>query len=452
MKKAEWALLLSSALLYSVPFLWSDYCWWAIIAFPIPLFYLACCTQLSSIHGYIWACVICAVHMSGGIYVMAIMAHEWWPVAVGLGSIMILYHALWAGILFAAGAFIMQALCLQKAYQRLLMSVMVVWLFIAGIDWYSLSFFGAQEGYTLMHPLILLAKKPHLLYLLPIVGKQLLTLFFLMFSMGIVLIWWYGNWYSVLFLSAVSIPWLLSIAMQRPLRECIWQQRIKGLPLMVCSQNPVIFVKIIQNSLKNILQAHTTADIIIMPESACTLDKVSDISELLRCWHEHNLGKPIHLIFGASRSDADHYYNSLQWVYNGVLQNYHDKKHAMLLSERLPWFLDNSYFQSIYFTQRKQITASDAVRSCIKIDDMIFVPYICSELFCHEKSDDEYPAAPIIAIVNDSIFLSSLCSAYMSDILLLLARFKAIQWQREIMYVSYAHCVVIDRQGSMHDI
>jgi len=384
---------------------------------------------------------------------MAAMAHEWWLVAVGLGIIMVLYHALWAGVLFAAGAFMVRAFCLQKAYQRLLIGVMLVWLFIVGIDWYSLSLFGVQEGYPLMHPLVLLAKKPHLLYLLPMVGKQILTIFFLMFSMGIVLVCWYGNLYSILFLGVVSMPWLLSIAMQRPpLPECIWQQRIKGLPQMVCSQNPVIFVKIIHNSIKKIMQMHESTDIIIMPESACTLDKVNDESELLSCWDEHSLGKPVHLIFGASRSDESYYYNSLHWVYNGVLQDYHDKKHAMLISERLPWFLDNSYFQAIYFTQRKQVTASCAVRTCIKIDDMIFVPYICSELFCHENSDDEYPAAPIIAIVNDSLFLSSLSSAYIGDVLLLLARFKAIQWQREIIYVSYAHCVVIDKQGTMHNI
>ena len=100
MTKNYWFLLLFSAFLYPLPFLFSNYLWWLVFFFPVPLLYITCTENLSFIHGYVWGIITFSLHLSGGIYVIASMAYKAWPVGVMLGIIMVLYQALSAGILF----------------------------------------------------------------------------------------------------------------------------------------------------------------------------------------------------------------------------------------------------------------------------------------------------------------------------------------------------------------
>ena len=78
----------------------------------------------------------------------------------------------------------------------------------------------------------------------------------------------------------------------------------------------------------------------------------------------------------------------------------------------------------------------------------IFIPYICSELFFNEWPDDDYTHAPIVAIINDTLLLDS----YLQELLLLLARLKAVQWQRDILYVSYGQSLFLDKWGMVTQI
>src|SRR5579862_182148 len=175
MRYARWFLLITSAVLYALPFLLSDYCWWLIFLFPIPLLYIIRTQNLSFMHGYIWGCIVFALHLSGGIYLVADMAGESWPVGLILGIAMVLYQALVPAFLFWCTTRVITVFSITSPIARLLLWTAALWLFIIWVDWYSLSVFGVQEGYPLMHPLIVLANKPELLYLLPIIGKQLLT-------------------------------------------------------------------------------------------------------------------------------------------------------------------------------------------------------------------------------------------------------------------------------------
>jgi hypothetical protein len=159
------------------------------------------------------------------------------------------------------------------------------------------------------------------------------------------------------------------------------------------------------------------------------------LPELLQLWSSENLEKKIHLIFGASRWQGDEYYNSLHWVYDGNLQHCYDKKHAMLLSERLSGWMNNDFLRSIYFTTRQPITVSCCER----------IPLVVSQDITCSKD-------PIVAVINDSLFLASFWTHYIQKLLLLLARFKAIQWQRYIVYVSYAHSAFIDDCGGCKEI
>jgi hypothetical protein len=177
------------------------------------------------------------------------------------------------------------------------------------------------------------------------------------------------------------------------------------------------------------------------------------VPDLLKRWDYAGVGKPIHLIFGAFRRFNGCYFNSLYWLYDGVVQSYFDKRHAMIVSERLPFVFSSEYIRSIYFSKDSQVTQGQALRPQLIIGSCgTFVPYICSELFFNEKPDDQYDPVPIIVIVNDSMFLSSQGNGYMRKLLVLVARFKALMWKRDVVYASYGYGLLIDKSGGMRDL
>ncbi len=442
--------LLLSAILYAISFWLSHYFWWLIFLFPVPLLYATCTINFSFKDGFLWGCAVFMLHTIGWIYLIAHMAGESWLIGLALGVAMILYQALFPAFLFWSTTKTITFFYIHNACARLCLWSAALWIFIVWVDWYSFWIFGVQEGYPLMHPLIVLAQKPQLLYLLPIFGKQLLTAFFLLVPMSITALLWYRNWQAFLFCCVIVMPWLFYLCCKESeSKRMPWHAKIKTLPCMVCSttDDPRVIIQIIGSYLKKMVAQQPTLEVIIMPESACNISNFAELSELLQLWNKENVGRTVHFIFGASRYQGDDYYNSLHWVYDGKLQQCYDKKHAMLLTERLFGWMNCDYIRSIYFNVRQPITVASCKRTPLALlQDISFVPYICSELFFTELPDD-CNKEPIIAIVNDLLF-----TPYIQKLLALLAQFKAIQWQRHIIYASYAHSLFIDDCGRCKEI
>jgi predicted amidohydrolase len=231
-----------------------------------------------------------------------------------------------------------------------------------------------------------------------------------------------------------------------------WLSVVKSLPYVIVCHNSHVAgsMEFIGNECKKIIANAPATEVIVMPESALSCDALADSPELLQLWNEQHLGKAVHIIFGAFRWRDGNYYNSAHWVYNGVLHNCCDKRHAMCLSERLSVGLRCMGMGTIYCNTGPEVTASMRKRELMNIksiDPSVF--YICSELFFNEYPDDAYPHTVIIALINDSVFAKYYCATYITKLLLLLARFKAAMWQREILYVSYTQSVFINRCGQL---
>ena len=526
-KKVDWFLLCSSAVLYALPFLFSQPLWWLIFFFPIPLLYITRTANLSFMHGYVWGIITFALHLSGGIYVIACMAGQAWWVGVLLGIVMVLYQALSVALLFWCAALIAckitclhcffsarpelvegcpraledtlqqvqgerseswtQCLLLpcppklyakegampkyqgerEKEYRsdkindfcspivRLCLWTGALAFFIIWTDRYSLWIFGIKEGYPLMHPLIPLAQHPQLLSLLPIFGKPLLTLLLLLVPASCVALLWFKNGKALFVLALACLPWLLCwycnvSQMDKP----HWLAQVQTIPYMCASTaaNPVAMMKSAGNEFKKIIEQYPTTTVIIMPESAFNCSVLGQSAELLRLWSCEHLGKAVHLIFGTFRYHQDHYYNTAYWVYNGQLQQCFDKRHAMMVSERLSWFVGLPGLQDIYFGAQPLTAISSNERVQLSIADSVTcVPYICSELFFNEYPDDAYSDLPIVALMNDTSFVRYY-SSYILDLLVLVARLKAIAWQRDIIYVSYTRNLFINRRGISMDL
>lgn len=475
MKNKYWFFLIISAMLYALPFLFSEYVWWLIFLFPVPLLYVLSSREISFLQSYIWGCVVFGLHLSGGIYLVASMAHDLWFIGFALGVVGVLYQALLPALIFCFLAYGIRFFNITTFFIRLCIYAIGLWLFIVWIDWYSMCIFGVKEGYPLMHPLIVLAQKPQLLWLMSIIGKQLCTALFLLISVGCVLPFTfpqfslYSNWgphrnklKMVRWVSGIGIVFLILIFSLYYLninniaaKPLSWYCQVKSLPYMACAtgKDPTVIVTIVSCLLKKIIKDYPEVELIIMPESAFNINDFAKWPEVLQLWNADRLGKPIHFIFGASRCCNNDYYNSLHWVYNGVLQDCYDKRHVMLMSERLSPWMDNAFFRRMYFNEASSITTSSIKRKSLKLlDKRVFVPYICSELFFNETPDDDYDNAPIIVIVNDSLFISNMYSSYIAKLLVLLAQFKAIQWQRDIVYVSYTQSLFIDKRGIYHQM
>jgi len=445
-KKSDWLLLVFSAVLYALPFLWSAHVWWLIFIFPIPLLYLTRIQNLSFMHGFVWGVIVFLLHLSGGICVVTRLAGESWLIGVLLGMGMILYQALFPAIIFWCTAIIIRFFQLQSPALRLCIWLSALALFIFWTDQYCMWVFGIQEGYPLMHPLLPLAQQPCLLVLLPIIGKQLLTMLLLLVPASFVLLIWYKNYRGLFLFESACVPWLLCSLMHVPhIQQPNWYRKIKSLPWMAhsCVDNPVVTIKVVGNQLKKIIAQYPEVEVVVMPESAFNVSNFEYLPELLQLWNAYHLSKPIHVVFGTCRAKEDNYYNSLHWVSNGVLQKCFDKKHAMLITERLSDWMDIDYMRTIYFKSDLSIARSSNNRTQLHMVATDFVPYICSELFFNHVPDDNYCQAPIIAIVNDTLLEGS----YIQNLLVLLARFRAMQWQRDIVYVSYTHSLFINKQG-----
>jgi apolipoprotein N-acyltransferase len=182
----------------------------------------------------------------------------------------------------------------------------------------------------------------------------------------------------------------------------------------------------------------------VLPESAFYSNHLN-MPELTHYWNAEYLSKDVHIIVGAFRWHETLYHNSLHWIYNGELQCCFDKRHAMILTERVPSFFYCTWLRDLYFKKFPELTASQLKRPKLEINKHIsVVPYICSELFFNEYPDDTYADTPILAISNDRWFTS-----YVNRLMYLNARLKAVQWQRPIIYVSFLYQVYIDTCGNV---
>lgn len=427
MKVHDWFLLIFSAFLYAAAFLWSNYCWFLVFIFPILFLHVAAHNRLTFWHGFVWSFITLFLHMIGGICVVVHMAHNSWAAGCALALSVIIVQALCGGMLF---------------FDNIRTGIVTLLLFIFWVDRWCLWMFDVIEGYPLMHPLIVLIHKTQLLWLLPIIGKNVLTLLFLVSAASVVVFMQYKNAHSLLLCVISFLPWVAGLWFENEHEKPVWLQLIKPVPYMMINYNEYseVGMRVALQDIFTFLDQADDCSIGIVPESSL---QMCDETIFMK----HNK----HLLCGVSRICDNKCYNSLVWLHQGNIMHCYDKQHAMLLSERLPSCLNNTFLRTIYFGKNCYLIAkSSKKREKITLGGGLeFVPYICSELFFSEYPDDDYANIPILVIVNDSVFLQHRCSQYVCKLLQLLAQFKAMQWQREIVYVSYANSFYVNQNGGV---
>ena len=469
---------ITSALLYGSPCIFPSL-WPITLFFLIPFFYLLIVRvheqqyALPLVLCFSWGAAASAIHLAGVSYSMVNngpqSATDTLIRAIPLVFIF-LYSALPATIiLWLNGRIINRYARLHALMPALLTWIMGITLAIyTPINWYMF-IFGRVEGYALLDPLLPLAIHPLLIYPLIVIPQFI----------GIMLLATLG----------AAIALFIVSCMHRQTRMLIGTLCCIGI---ICSgwmllahhinkqikPTPDAYIKKLQSSIvhapgfftfytRNItdsvdnmsayyakaVKAFPDARIITTHESVSRISVFPYSQTITRYFDAHHLGRPMHLILGAFRWDEDRNYNSAYWFYDGKLQDVHDKRHATPIEEHVPWFLNFKIFEKAYFGKLAQIAPAHGERKFFTIDaDIKVVPYICSEFFFNRNPDEPMDLAqqhlPIIALCNDKWTRLE----YLSTLMELYARYKAICWQRIIIYSACRRGSITTPHGTVYQL
>lgn len=440
-------MLSISALVYALPFLVSPL-WPLIFLFFCFLFYYVLSSNVSFKDGLLWGSIFFSMQESGIFYSLLHMADYTYSslvLLVPLFVFLIAYQALYSGLWFFVASAITKE---SPIYIRLILWIITTFLFISLVDQYLLWIFGNIEGYPLVHPLLPLAEQPWTLALLPLVGKYFLTLVFLG-SAGLIGFTLYSKGSTLkhlVFGSIAFAPWLISYLLYKPsVMPPRWLSQIAVLPESF--YNPLDTAKTIKEvseKLQTLIRKYPHIQAVLLPESALYLCDLSKHHDLLTEWDGTHLGRALHIITGAFCKENNLNYNTVYWIYDGIIKQQFSKRHALLLTEGLPQWAQNSDIANLYHTSRPYITPSHNQRTVFKMNDTLqFVPYICSELFLKDQLDDICAGTPIASFCNDTWIEAP----YLERLMRLMHRFRALQWKTEILYIAYDYHTCYDNKG-----
>lgn len=430
----KWFALITSALLYPLPFFFPQEFFWVSFIYLVPLFYISILQKLSRKEGYIWGLIALAGHEAGifyGIFHMAVGA--FWARLLPI-LFLIFFRAIFPAIWF----FITQASIrfgkMHTVTGQLVIWSLTAWWYQLWMDQYHLWVFGVPEGYILLNPLIPFAAHPQLLYLLPTLGSFLL-LYLIACSAQITYALLSKNGHAWICAGLMLLPWLSGFVFQKDSVCPTWLEKIAVMQQKFSTTHESSAITLLQKQCVLLLQQYPQVSCIICPET---------------CIYEENLTYHLptyahactYQLIGGFGFDEKHR-NTAYSLHNNTIHSF-DKRHAMPLTERTPTWANIPLIHDLYFATRPQIIPSRNVRPIWRIGDQTVTPYICSELFFNAHSDDAYPGIMILALCNDAWAPDSV-----KYLMYLGAQYRAQEWQRDILYVSYGYAALIKHDGTI---
>ena len=427
--KTRSTLGICCALLFLGPFFFPTYLWFLIFFFPLPFLLITASAHISFFAFYGWSIGILAIHSSGMLWGIFNLSCGSLAIRVAPLAIALCIEALYPAAIFWFTHWGIAQIHNATILPRLLIwswSLSIVFLVLIHISlWYT----GACEGHPLINPLLPLAAHPALLtYILPTLGTACTLVLMLSFAVPIAYALITHTLRPLWFSALLALPWVISWVVHRPAPHApAWVQQV-----IVSIESPKTLL-----SNTDLLREKKY---LFFPESACSgcLAALCDLAaQVPTCT----------IIAGGFRDDHGAHRNTA-WLLRGTIQSFCDKRHAMTLTERVPVLVDCKAIRAAYFHNIAEVRPTQASRPrWVLSPELTLVPYICSELFFFAKPDDPY-YDPIIALCYDN--WSS--ARYVHNLLLLTARYKAIAWQRDIIYVGYAQQGLCTQDGQLFSI
>ena len=405
---------------FLAPFFFPAQCWFIIFLFPFFTFnFLKNTSKIMWL--FAWGYLAINLHLASVYYALWQMAYE--PKIITLLPLFFLslYCASFPTFFLYISAFFLR-ISKNITYEIMLFSLYLL-IYLLIIDYVLFWPFGLFEGYPFANPLIPLAMYPELLWALPYLGNMLLLFCFCLTCASIILFLKERTFLSCILMTFCLLFWGYGFVIHSKEDRPEWLDTIAAIPLLfppTCNPLNIIMQEIENHKAKNPL-----VSIFIFPESSCHIVP-------------HWIGKET-LILGSFIEKDTRRYNTL-FCLGKNQTHYYCKRHLLPMTER--------DFPFSKFYMNKPLTISSCPRPQLVLSDqLIMVPYICSELFFSHVPDDDSSFLPILFICNDWWF-----SPYFRRLMLLAGRLKAIEWHRSILYVSYAYGLFLDHFGNIHPL
>ncbi|RTL07454.1 hypothetical protein EKK58_01750 [Candidatus Dependentiae bacterium] len=442
-----YTLLVFSALLYALPALYNTYFWWCSFLFLLPFFYVVVLNNhLSYKQAYVWSFFANAFHLAGICIGIVTMAEGPLAQALFVALCIICYAALFGLSITFIAKVVLRYVFFSMRYSVVWSYIFAMWIYFLLMDHVCMMPFDVVEGYFLLHPVLPLVVYPSFVRLLPWLHGEGLCAILLTTQASLFGFLYDRSLYWKKFLFVCMLFWLgcLLFPVQKSAKP-VWFEDVVTVPYVFRAQPSVDnMVQLATAFFKDIIAMHNNATIFLMPEASFYYDKLAE-TVLPYALTKQYTSKPIHLLTGAFAWDKNQYRNTLYWFYDGNVQHQFHKKHAMVLTERTPSLFRYQLIHDLYFKNMHEIVPSDNERPVLNITDQFtVVPYICSELFFAKRPRDCFKACMIYALCNDRWTVD-----YVKLLMLRVAQYKAIEWNRCVVYVSFAYQYYIDPAGAM---
>ena len=422
-------------------------CWWLMLVWAIPLWWGAWHVDMTLASATTWYLIAGGGHLAGmlvGLYRLAAGP----SCARLVVPLLVFMYYLIISLIWLMGTALM-ARPLRVARQLgpfVALWVLTTFAYLILVCDYSLIVCGAWEGYALFSPLIPLVEVPALLWPLLWVHERLFLLSILSMQAGAVIaLMRHRGWYAlgivlIIWFAGAQGPWLCARDVQG------YAYHVGVVTSQFFETDPSHAVRHIMNHVDSLLEQHPALNVIILPESSVYTEDV------FSCVRQECVAKissyPGTMVLGGFRRQGDRACNTAWLISGGRIIDYFDKQYLLPITEYIPWWGHYCGAKKHFFETMTEITVAPGVvvRPLWNLSATLrMVPYICSEFFLARRPRDDYGDVPMLVLCNNIW-----APAITRWVMMRAAAFRAVAWQRTVIYVAHEHSSVMTTSGERY--
>lgn len=442
----KWGLIYTSASLFSLSFFFPYHVGWLVFLFLLPIFYgsIALSYQLTFYDGLLWGILFFGTHFIEFLFLF--IRHTSAYSACMLFSSFIVYLALYSGAWFWSVSYALVWLP-DTIRWRFTLWIIGTWFYFMIVRWYIFWPFDLA-GHCFGSPLLPLTPYPAFLRLMPIMGSSLLLLCLISAAASIILASMKLRVFMIsafLCLLPFMYGWITTVS-----NEPVMPVSLIGYvsPLQEVSGYPLDDAQKINKKISLLLDAHPEKKIIIMPESSFPFP-LNNYPEVIALWQQNALSRGAYLCIGSHKSSRGYLYNTLYFVSPNEISEDYVKKKLMPFTEYLPALWRNSsHLKALFLKDKKEFSPDFFAEKQTVLAGHSFMPYICSEIYFETKKRTTPNSCIDLCVVNDAWFSTH----YLRVLMMLFVQYKAIEHQRDSIYVGHYSGTYSTKAGSLIDL
>jgi len=434
----QYLFLILSACILNAAYFFPKYCFVGVFIFLIPIYFISLCNSypLNFSKGIFWGMCFWIVHLFWMVHLFGVAAYTL-PLIVGF--VVPINYILTAGLWF----------WLAKVLIRLVKKNTPLWI---GASWIIATFgyfywvrycsflpLGLFMGNPFGSPLLPLAQAPILLATLPILGEHILSML-LFISQWFIAETLYRKKISYLGLAICCLFPFVVGSLQGPLNiEIPPYVDSLGFVKPPLVKDPIKLAQAIDNQISHLIRNHPRVNTVLMPETSYP-GAINESPYIIQLLAREVFKSNLNLIIGAQRSDEKKKkYNTIYWIKNDKTITYYDKNVRMPFTEYMPF----PWNKIINFDIKDEVTDNEITRPLLKVNsNFTCIPSICSEIYFSSSSHPEVDKKIPLLVTVKEVWTPEY---YLHYLMFLFAIFKAIQIQRDIIYVGYVHAYWISK-------